>query len=229
MMKQEPRSTRRELMLKVWLYAYALGVTSARRLEQRIRRRLGVSLSGGRGRTGQLGVERVSAAAQPGDQRCVHAGVGGDDSPGARGHRFDAGARSGVARTDGQRNQAAPGAGCDCDGRYEDGRKPATRKTSRNCRGKPERVSADTGFFSLENLYGLRERGIDGYVPDANLSYELKGKGRARGIGRSRRLLDSEHRRMRLKLRSAPGRPIYGLHKTIVEPVFGVLKQQRGM
>src|SRR5208337_3344963 len=26
-----------ELMLKVWLYAYALGVTSARRLEQRIR------------------------------------------------------------------------------------------------------------------------------------------------------------------------------------------------
>lgn len=78
-------------------------------------------------------------------------------------------------------------------------------------------------------MYGLRERGIDGYVPDANLSYELKGKGRARGIGRSRRLLDSEHRRMRLKLRSAPGRPIYGLRKTIVEPVFGVLKQQRGM
>ena len=32
-MKQEPRSTRRELMLKVWLHAYALGVTSARRLE----------------------------------------------------------------------------------------------------------------------------------------------------------------------------------------------------
>ena len=26
-----------ELMLKVWLYAYVLGVTSARRLEQRIR------------------------------------------------------------------------------------------------------------------------------------------------------------------------------------------------
>jgi hypothetical protein len=33
-------------------------------------------------------------------------------------------------------------------------------------------VSGDTGFFSLENLRGLRERGIDGYVPDANLSYE---------------------------------------------------------
>ncbi len=30
-----------ELMLKVWLYAYALGVTSTRKLEQRIREDLG--------------------------------------------------------------------------------------------------------------------------------------------------------------------------------------------
>jgi len=30
-----------ELVLKVWLYAYSLGVTSARRLEQKINPRLG--------------------------------------------------------------------------------------------------------------------------------------------------------------------------------------------
>src|ERR1700687_4277080 len=37
-----------ELMLKVWLYAYALGLTSARRLEQRIREDLGLRyLAGG--------------------------------------------------------------------------------------------------------------------------------------------------------------------------------------
>src|ERR1700687_1024750 len=37
-----------ELMLKVWLYAYALGITSARRLEQRIREDLGLRyLAGG--------------------------------------------------------------------------------------------------------------------------------------------------------------------------------------
>src|SRR6266853_3756712 len=37
-----------QLMLKVWLYAYALGVTSARRLEQRIREDLGLRyLAGG--------------------------------------------------------------------------------------------------------------------------------------------------------------------------------------
>jgi len=106
---------------------------------------------------------------------------------------------------------------------------PLVDEASRQCRGKPERVSADTGFFSLENLHGLRQRGIDGYVPDANLSYELKGKGRVQGIGRSRQLRDKEHRQMRRKLRGPTGRRIYAQRKAVVEPVFGVLKQQRGM
>jgi transposase len=34
---------------------------------------------------------------------------------------------------------------------------------------------------------------------------------------------------MRKKLRSAAGRRIYERRKTLVEPVFGVLKQQPGM
>jgi len=37
------------------------------------------------------------------------------------------------------------------------------------------------------------------------------------------------HRRLRAKLRGAAGRAVYGRRKAIVEPVFGVLKQQRGM
>jgi hypothetical protein len=104
---------------------------------------------------------------------------------------------------------------------------PLVDEASRQCRGKPQRVSADTGFFSLQNLHGLREREIDGYVPDANLSYELKGKGRAQGIGRSKHLRDALHRQMRQKLRDPTGRNIYAQRKAIVEPVFGVLKQQR--
>jgi hypothetical protein len=78
-------------------------------------------------------------------------------------------------------------------------------------------------------LQGLQEREIDGYVPDANLSYELKGKGRARGIGKSKHLRDPAHRQMRRKLRDPAGRQIYAQRKAIVEPVFGVLKQQRGL
>lgn len=106
---------------------------------------------------------------------------------------------------------------------------PLVDEVGRRCRGKPQRVSADSGFFSLANLHGLRERQIEGYISDANLSYELKGQGRARGIGRSRHLRDPEHRRMRRKLRSLAGRKIYAQRKAIVEPVFGVLKQQRGL
>lgn len=106
---------------------------------------------------------------------------------------------------------------------------PLVDEASRQCRAKPQRVSADTGFFSLQNLHGLQEREIDGYVPDANLSYEMKGKGRAHGIGRSKSLRDPAHRQMRRKLRDPVGRRIYAQRKAIVEPVFGVLKQQRGM
>jgi transposase len=106
---------------------------------------------------------------------------------------------------------------------------PLVDEGGRQCRGKPQRVSADSGFFSLVNLHGLRARQIEGYVSDANLSYELKGQGRARGMGRSRHLRDPEHRRMRRKLRSVVGRNIYRQRKAIVEPVFGVLKQQRGL
>ena len=98
---------------------------------------------------------------------------------------------------------------------------PLVHEASRQCRGKPQRVSADTGFFSLQNLHRLREREIDGYVPDANLSYELKGKGRAQGIGRSRHLRDPAHRQMRQKLRDPASRTVYAQRKAIVEPVFG--------
>lgn len=106
---------------------------------------------------------------------------------------------------------------------------PMVDEVSRQCRGKPGKVSADSGFFSLVNLQGLGQRGIDGYVPDANLSYELKGKGKVQGMGKSQQLRDAEHRHMRQKLRSPAGQQIYQRCKAMVEPVFGVLKQQRGL
>jgi hypothetical protein len=81
----------------------------------------------------------------------------------------------------------------------------------------------------MQNWHGLRQREIDRNVPVANLSYELKGKGRAQGMGASKHLRDALHRQMRQKLRDPTGRTIYAQRKAIVEPVFGVLKQQRGL
>lgn len=312
-----------ELMLKVWLYAYALGVTSARRLEQRIREDLAFrylaggatpdnwSLSAFRRRHGRgindVFTQVLELAQKLGLVRLGHVAI---DSTRVRGaasrNRVDtetklrrerarlrrqirrwqkacqaedpdenAGMQVPVQELQ-RRLETIPGrlqrlrksglrqiSRSDPESRFLRSREgwqlgytaeiavsedhlivaqrvtqnasdnasllPLVDQASRHCRGKPQRVSADTGFFSLQNLHGLQERGIDGYVPDANLSYELKGKGRARGMGRSQRLLDPQHRRMRRRLRDPAGRRIYGQRKAIVEPVFGVLKQQRGL
>lgn len=311
------------LMLKVWLYAYALGLTSARRLEQRIREDLAFRyLAGGEtpdnwalsafrrrharalndvftqvlemarslglGRLGHVAIDssRVKAAAarermdseeslrkeraklrrqvRQWQQSCDKEDP--DENAGMRmrveewaerlegiPRRLERLRKSGlrqISRSDGDARFLRTREGwvlgysgeiavtedhliagqrvtqCASD---NESLLPLVDEVGRQCRGKPEAVSADTGFFSLRNLHGLRERQIDGYVPDPNLSYELKGKGRVQGIGGHRHLRDPEHRRMRQKLRSAAGQKMYQKRKSIVEPVFGVLKQQRGL
>jgi hypothetical protein len=101
---------------------------------------------------------------------------------------------------------------------------PMVELVEQQCGEKPQRASADTGFFSLDNLRALEERSIDGYVPDSNLARWLNRGGRLR-----LRAKDPAHRRMRRKLRDPVGRAIYDRRKAIVEPVNGVLKEQRGM
>lgn len=311
------------LMLKVWLYAYALGVTSARRLEQRIREDLAfrylaggatpdnwalsafrrrharglndvftqvleLARSLGLGRLGHVAIDssRVKAAAarermeseeslrqerarlrrqiRRWQQSCKEEDP--DENAGMQvraaewerrlqeiPRRLQRLRKSGLrqrSRTDGDarflrtregwilgysgeiavtEDHLIAGQRITQQASDNESLLPMVDEVMRQCRGKPEAVSADTGFFSLRNLHGLRERQIDGYVPDPNLSYELKGKGRAQGIAGSRHLRDPEHRRMRQKLRSPAGRRRYQKRKSIVEPVFGVLKQQRGI
>jgi IS5 family transposase len=51
---------------------------------------------------------------------------------------------------------------------------------------------------------------------------------RAQGIGR-RLIRDPEHLRLREKLRSREGRKCYQRRQAVVEPVIGILKEQRGL
>lgn len=81
-----------------------------------------------------------------------------------------------------------------------------------------------SGFFSLDTLQTLEQAGIEAYVPDSNLARWLNRGGRLRT-----KATQPAHRRMRRKSRDPAGRRIYQRRKAIVEPVFGVLKQQRGM
>lgn len=101
---------------------------------------------------------------------------------------------------------------------------PMVDLVEQQCGERPQRASADSGFFSLDNLRALEERKIDAYVPDSNLARWLNRGGRLR-----QRASDPAHRRMRRKLRDPAGGAIYGRRKAIVEPVNGVLKEQRGM
>jgi hypothetical protein len=102
---------------------------------------------------------------------------------------------------------------------------PVADRAMERCGEWPEQVSGDSGFYSDDNLVGLETRLIDGYVPDLYEARELN-LGRP---ARRRRWRKPEHRRMVQKLRTPTGRAIYRRRKAIVEPVFGVLKQQRGM
>ena len=88
----------------------------------------------------------------------------------------------------------------------------------------PEQVVADSGYFSVDNLKELEQLQVDAYLPDSNLARALNLGKRCRGRARA-----AAHRRMRRKLRSPAGRAVYSRRKAVVEPVFGVLKQQRGM
>jgi transposase len=101
---------------------------------------------------------------------------------------------------------------------------PMVDLVEQQCGERPQRVSADSGFFSNENLQAMEERDIDAYVPDNNMARLLNRGGRLR-----QRATHPAHRRMRRKLRSPVGRMIYARRKAIVEPVNGVLKEQRGM
>src|SRR5258706_5420894 len=93
----------------------------------------------------------------------------------------------------------------------------------RECGEKPGQTLADSGFFSQENLEEMERRKIDAYVPDSHLGRELNRGVRVRGHAAARH---AAQRRMRSKLRSPAGHPVYHRSKQIVEAVLGGLKEQ---
>lgn len=105
---------------------------------------------------------------------------------------------------------------------------PMVDEVERTCRRCPQRVLADSGFYSNQNVAQLSARGMDVYTPDANVAHELNGGPPATGIGRMQPS-DPHLLAMRQKLRTPEGQQRYRQRKTMVEPVFGVLKEQRGL
>lgn len=141
------------MMLKVWLYAFCLGVNSTRRLERRIQEDLGFRyLAGGLRsdhKTLSEFLRRHRRAISDVFTQVVPMATGGDGEVGTRGHRFDAGGSECVAVEGGGAGAGAaavgPGpaisAGVSAEGeRTGSGRRrgsePGARRNNRHWRGK---------------------------------------------------------------------------------------------
>jgi len=90
---------------------------------------------------------------------------------------------------------------------------------------KPGEVLADSGYCSEDNLKYLARRRINGYVASGRQKHGGDRTVCKRGpLPKGAGPVD----RMKRKLQTRVGRRIYALRKTIVEPVFGQIKQARG-
>ena len=102
---------------------------------------------------------------------------------------------------------------------------PMTNATIRNTEMIPRELDADAGFFGEPAIREVEERGIDVYCPpDNGRTTEREPCPRGRPPGD-----ETFVQRMRRKVRSEEGKAHYGHRKYVVEPVFGQIKQGRGL
>jgi len=101
---------------------------------------------------------------------------------------------------------------------------PMATAITENTRQAPARLSADAGYFSEDAVKAL-PREIDSYIATEKMKHSQPVPPAPRGrIPKALSLKD----RMQRKLRTKAGRAVYQMRKTIVEPVFGQIKEARG-
>lgn len=98
---------------------------------------------------------------------------------------------------------------------------PVIERTKDGLGRYPDRVTADSGYYSSENVEYCEKRGIDPYIcvgrtkHDGSLTFAASAPP---GPTRDR---------MAAKLTTHTGRAVYALRKETVEPVFGQIKEAR--
>jgi Transposase DDE domain len=97
---------------------------------------------------------------------------------------------------------------------------PLVDAIKRDLGRKPREVSADAGYCSEANLAALAERRVSAYIATGRAKHPAANK---------RAIAGPLARAMRDKLKHAGWRSRYRLRKQIAEPVFGQIKQARGL
>jgi DDE family transposase len=102
---------------------------------------------------------------------------------------------------------------------------PSVEAIGQQAGQKPQEVLTDSGYCSDSNLKYLEKKKIEGFVATDRESYRDRQQPGPRGpLPQGATRVD----RMRRKLQTKAGAAIYATRKTVVEPVFGQIKQARG-
>ena len=102
---------------------------------------------------------------------------------------------------------------------------PLVNASIRNTGVIPQELDADAGYFSEPAIREVEDRDIDVYCPPDNGRKTERG---ACPLGRPP-TAETFVEKMRRKVRSEEGRDHYRHRKFVVEPVFGQIKQGRGL
>ncbi len=102
---------------------------------------------------------------------------------------------------------------------------PLVQQVAVNCGVRPEKLSADSGYFSESNAEVLADQGIEAFIPPERQPH---GGQAPPPNGEPPRPTAKARERMTYKLKTARGREEYARRKEIVEPVFGQIKGARG-
>jgi transposase len=102
---------------------------------------------------------------------------------------------------------------------------PMLVKTVDNCGATPEKLVADAGYFSENNVCEPQKWGIDPYIATGRQRHEETPL-----VVRGRTPSDlTVKETMARKLATKAGKAVYSRRKVIVEPVFGQIKEARGL
>jgi transposase len=103
-------------------------------------------------------------------------------------------------------------------------------QVQQNVGDKPQAASADTGYWDPKQVSDPRVQGIDLHVAVGKQKHgERNAAVKEDPDAVESAEPDSLLEQMKQKLKTEAGRDLYRMRKAIVEPVFGQIKEQRGM
>jgi transposase len=102
---------------------------------------------------------------------------------------------------------------------------PMLEQAIANCGGAPEKITADAGYFSEQNVANAKTLGADPFIAPGRWK---RDEVPVKVCGRPPANMTPKQTMAR-KLATRTGASVYARRKAVVEPIFGQIKQARGL